>query len=558
MRKNYTFLLLLLAFALSAVAQNAHWEYQFFSSGNPVAPTSAVTVANSSGKIYLFQTDPNGIYVSLLDPANMLPMATDYEYLWSGSNFVLEGGYGDFNNNIVVYGSYDLGMGVFPIVGLYDVTTNDFTVYFQDNSHPGDYFVNGCCGYDIYGNTVHALVLENAGQLVCVDWNNGFIDFLEAYNSNYSYTGKISDVAWDAAHECFAAAGYIESGLVQLFLLGVKYDMNNGWLIPQNSSFAWYLADPTFSFGGHRTCLEIISSSKIIVGHSVRDQLNTQTDGIWLSVVDNYTYMLNSVFFDMPAPKLYLFDMKFDDTRDQLTLLCEMDHLCGRVNVLAQVDPSLLSGMNAAQVKGNVPNNYCLLNQSLYDNEIYLKKLEINNLPWSCAKILASGIYDNVLNGSDAYVTETYDIVNSQCDNVFSPGDYGVPYAVNTVNYTHTYYPTYYYQGPALLSSGPLYENWSCPDPMPCSKGVAESSKRMKEEVGDKAEIAYGMEGKFEFKGFTGGIRYSVYNALGQCVLFGNTYNGDLRLDLPDTGFYIIKAEDNSGNVVVKKIICTY
>ena len=43
MRKNYTFLLLLLAFALSTMSQNAHWEYQFFSSGNPVAPTSAVT-----------------------------------------------------------------------------------------------------------------------------------------------------------------------------------------------------------------------------------------------------------------------------------------------------------------------------------------------------------------------------------------------------------------------------------------------------------------------------------------------------------------------------------
>ncbi len=68
MKKISIFLFLLMAFALGVWAQNAHWEYQFFSSGNPVAPTSAVTVANSSGKIYLFQTDPNGIYVSLLDP----------------------------------------------------------------------------------------------------------------------------------------------------------------------------------------------------------------------------------------------------------------------------------------------------------------------------------------------------------------------------------------------------------------------------------------------------------------------------------------------------------
>lgn len=86
MRKNYTFLLLLLALVCGACAQNAHWEYQFFSSGNPVAPTSAVTVANSSGKIYLFQTDPNGIYVSLLDPANMLPMATDFYIIKAEDN----------------------------------------------------------------------------------------------------------------------------------------------------------------------------------------------------------------------------------------------------------------------------------------------------------------------------------------------------------------------------------------------------------------------------------------------------------------------------------------
>lgn len=550
MKRNIVLLTLFIAFATAITGQNAHWEYQFSSSGNPVAPTSAVIV-NSFGKIYLFQTDPVGIYVSIIDHSTMQPVAIDYELPSQGYDFLLEGGYGDFNGNIVVYGSVDLGNGPIPISGIYDVTSHTFTSYFLDSAHPDDYFINGCCGYDVNGNKVNMLVLENAGQLVCVDWDHNSIDSLKITTLN----GKISDVVWDTSHQRFAAAGYQESGLQQIFLLEVRYDVNSGFIV--QNTLAWNLAGPSYSQGEYRTCLEVISDSEIIVGHCARTQ---QTDGVWLSVVNSYTTVTNSVFFDMPSQKLLLLDMKFDDTRNQLALLFEMLHSCGRVNIIAQVDPYSLSGMSAAEVWDTVaPSIPCAYSQDpLYDNEIYLKKLELNRMPWSCARILASGIIYNGFFGQDVFVTETYKIAHSQCDYVFFPGETGASYAYNTVSWLNSYH---YYVYPPVFSPfpnpGSLSENWSCPDIMPCSKGIVESPKRMTNEGHNVAKLEFEIDGTLVFQSFSGEIFYGVYNALGQLVLSGHTHNGIFRLDLPDTGFYIIKAEDNSGNVVTKKIICT-
>lgn len=550
MKKNIALFTLFVVVTFAVTGQNAHWEYQFTSSGNPITPTSAVTVANSSGKIYLFQTDPNGIYVSLLNPANMLPTATDYEYLWPGFNIVLEGGYRD-SNNIVVYGS----MGNYPIVWLYNTSNQAFTDIFWDGAHPNDYFINGCSGSDINGNRINALVLEKAGQLICVDWNYESIDSLRILNFN----GKISDVVWDASHQCFAVAGSQESGYEQLFLLEVQYNINSGFQVQH--SLAWNLADPSYSYGEYRTCLEIISDSEIIVGHCVRDQLNTQTDGVWLSVVQNYSLVTNSVFFDMPSPKLHLLDMIFEDSRNQLMLLCEMNHFCGRVNILAQVNPFSLSGMTAVEVVDNTSTGTpCTYNQnSLYFNDIFLQKLELNNLPWLCAKILACGTYNGGFNGPEAFVTETYDIANSQCDPIFVPGDTTVPHSNGSVYFTTAYYfPGNYIQGPFALSfSGPLYENLPCPDLIYCSKDILENPKRLTKADDSTPELDFGIDGILVLHGFTGDILYNVYNSLGQLVLSGHTFNENLWLDLPKAGFYVVKAEDKSGNVATKKIIVT-
>ncbi len=549
MKRNIVLLTLFIAFATAITGQNAHWEYQFSSSGNPVAPTSAVIV-NSFGKIYLFQTDPAGIYVSLIDHSTMQPVAIDYELL-QGYDFLLEGGYGDFNGNIVVYGSVDVGGVPVPISGRYDVSSHAFTSYFLDSAHPDDHFINGCCGYDINGNGVNMLVLENTGQLVCVDWDHNSIDSLKITNFN----GKISDVVWDAGNLRFAVAGSQESGYEQLFLLEVQYNINSGFIL--QNTLAWYV-DPSYNYGERRTCLEIISDSEIIVGHCARTQ---QADGVWLSIVNSYTTVTNSVFFDMPSQKLFLLDMKYDDTRNQLALLFEMLHFCGRVNIIAQVDPHSLSSMSAAEVRNNIsPTPPCAYNPDpLYDNEIYLKKLELNYMPWSCARILASGVNKTGYFGQDdAFVTETYKIAYSQCDYVFSPMETGASYTYSTASCLNSYHNYVY---PPVFSPipnpGSLNGYWSCPDLMPCSKGVVESPKRLINEGNNVAKLEFEIDGTLVFQSFSGEIFYGVYNALGQLVLSGHTFNENLWLDLPKAGFYVVKAEDKSGNVATKKIIVT-
>ena len=81
MRKNYTFLLLLLAFALSAVAQNAHWEYGLLNT-NTYTASSAVTVILSNGEAYIAHTEAgtDPIRLSEIDPTNMQATGTTYKF----------------------------------------------------------------------------------------------------------------------------------------------------------------------------------------------------------------------------------------------------------------------------------------------------------------------------------------------------------------------------------------------------------------------------------------------------------------------------------------------
>lgn len=108
MKRIYTFLLLLLAFALSAVAQNSHWSYGIYNAGSTIPISSAVTVITSTGKAYLAQTEAgtNTIWLSTLDPTTMVAAANSNPYYQSSSrsNIILRGGFEDFDGKIILYG----------------------------------------------------------------------------------------------------------------------------------------------------------------------------------------------------------------------------------------------------------------------------------------------------------------------------------------------------------------------------------------------------------------------------------------------------------------------
>ena len=187
------------------MAQNAHWGYM-----HPTCkPTSAVTVMHSNGTGYLFYADNWNLYVSEIDPVTLQPLGTDYESpgLWS-----LQGAYEDFNRNIVVYGC----LNNLPWAGLYEVANHTIQYAAQLSSYPDDYFVNGCCGYDVNGNMVNMFVLENQDFVISLDYQ---LQAVVAYSTLHiqipgpsSYTGpvhgsRVTDVVWDANNECFDLCG---------------------------------------------------------------------------------------------------------------------------------------------------------------------------------------------------------------------------------------------------------------------------------------------------------------------------------------------------------------
>ena len=81
MRKNYTFLLLLLALVWGACAQNAHWAYGL-QNINTYTASSAVTVILSNGEAYIAHTEAgtDTIRLSEIDPTNMQATGTTYKF----------------------------------------------------------------------------------------------------------------------------------------------------------------------------------------------------------------------------------------------------------------------------------------------------------------------------------------------------------------------------------------------------------------------------------------------------------------------------------------------
>ncbi len=515
---------------LPVFAQNSHWEYQ----GIPA--TSAVTVVHSNGVAYLFQSDGGRVYVTELDPTYMTVMnPSNYQSI---QNVVLQGGYEDIKGDIVIYGS----MGDYPVAALYDVITQQITNVFYDLNHQYDYFINGCCGYDINGQIANMLVLESRGTLVGFDWNN-VIDTLMIMNNS----GRISDVLWDPNAACFAVTGYnFNPAGPQLFLVGIKFDVNNGFILNPINSTAWYLPNliyPYF-FAEYRTCLEILPNVDFVVGQSIRDN---QTDWLWLTTVSGYSGINNAAVFQIPSQKLWVLDMKHKDDLDKLVILGKINHSCGNIHYIAQVDPYSLTSMTVAQVTGYMPYTICGFSQNLFTNDIVLQKLEVN--PISCPRILATGTYAN----SEAYMTETFDIANSSCDWFLKIPDthlYPILGNMTCVNTGVALFPTLL--NIPLNNLLNLSENWSCPDPMPCTK---QGLKMFSEKDTNHVTVEWDGKDFLQFIGFSGEVFYTIYDVLGRHIEEGRTCDFSAHIFLPKSGIYIVKAEDYDSNYTTKKIV---
>lgn len=97
MKKIYTFLFLLLVFALGAGAQNAHWSYRL-QNQNTYESSSAVTIIRSNGEAYIahVEKDTNILRLAKIDPTTMLTTGNNYNFSPSSSKkrILLRGGFG--------------------------------------------------------------------------------------------------------------------------------------------------------------------------------------------------------------------------------------------------------------------------------------------------------------------------------------------------------------------------------------------------------------------------------------------------------------------------------
>lgn len=545
MKKIFISLSFLMMAFLPVFAQNSHWDFLHTICGSSGPITSAVTVVHSNGTAYLFETDSDYLFVTEINPTNMNPNPSSYGE--NIPNVILQGAYEDFNGDIVIYGCWDYNNSIYPAAALYDVSTYQITKIVLDINHIDDNFINGCCGYDLKGDMVNMLVLDNAGVLECFEWYcpqapYPLIDILEVPNS-----GFVTDVSWDSYNNCFAAVGYQHSLFgPELFLLKLEYDASVPSFLVNSSSFSWFL--PNYTTAEYRTSVEIIDAANVVVGHSVRD---SKGDEIWLTRISNYSTIANATTFQFPAPKIFISDMKFDEIPvKKLSILGQMN-FCGGVNYIAQVDPITLSGMNAAQITGSISKDTCVHNQdTIYGNAVFLQKLEKN--PQSCMQILATGPYKDKV-----YLTETYDIASSSCDIPIPLVEQPENPQPNTVSYNSFNDNILLICVPvSLINLGGLYSNNSCVDLNLCTKNENDSTKNLKilKEV-KNADIINMGNGCFYFQGFANEIHFTIYDALGRKIAYGKTTNRIITSQLNYKGLYIISAKDKNGTAVTKKFI---
>lgn len=561
MKKIYTFLLILLAFALSAVAQNSHWSYGVYNAGNTISVSSAVTVITSTGKAYLAQTQSgtNTIWLSTLNPTTMVAAANSYPYHQSSSrsNIILRGGFEDFNGKIVLYGyCYDNIGYNYGYVAEIDPNTF-FTMTYREPSALGE-VVRGCSGYSSTGSVVNMFVF-NEGGIFAIDLFSTTIppSFPEMrYNGQIGY---FSDIQWDNSHNCFIASGSHSNSLTGMlgpFVVCFEFISGTQTFNPlyQND-----VGDNTYSnWSEGRSLISIIDDDHLVLYQDMRDNSN---DIIWLTLLKGYCSsspaILNSTYFLVPLHKLSAYGMVYEKYNNRLNLLGQFDYCIPPTTFLAQTNPFSLSYLNIGQITSPTVNNPCQAwdLQPMVGNSIQLNNITLN--PFNpCSTVISTGVARSSI-GFTAYLTETYDISLSFCDTPLSvldnpafPAQGSLQVTLGAVNYT-------------LQNSTPAQPyststNKECFDAISCNKEMSGGTGDTTKAYSAQESIAtiHTENGYLVCHGFIGIIYYEIFTSTGKLICKGNTSNDKpTPICTNNPGLYIIRCMDNQKFVATTKVI---
>lgn len=539
--KKLVFIFFLFAFVtISAFAQNIHREYF-----TPSGAQSAVTLIKNNGDAFIFKTllSPTPAIEEIpIDPGTMQTIGTPSLYSINVPSYInLNGVFEDFNGDIVVYGYCDNAHCGF--LGKFNGTQIIDLAYIPVSNTE---LISGCCGYDQSGNMCYAFA-NIMGEAIRLD--NNFAPI----NDKFQITdGYISCISWDNVNRNYIFSGNIPDANPSLYSFIGYFDDN--FNLQNIFAFEPVSAYPLTNYCEQRTLHYQVEENEVILCQQLRIGYPDNMDAIWLTRMDymsgQINIMRNQIF---PSHKLLLYDIAYNPDNLNIYILgrfipCGQGVYSGK-NCIAQVDVSTLSSFQAINVVGLVPNPQCLYGQGTY-NLIYLKQMIYNP---NRSSIVSTGVFENI------YTTETYDVWNTQCDELIVIIDDLI--SVNPVNVN-----TAQYQKDTPISATYFSSTTTISLQETCSGSKSATSDNYDN---DKIVIGHNDKqipsirlienSKFVCENFTGEFRYYIYDMMGRLIQNGDSENGKLNgLTLQNEGLYLISVIDQSGTMKSKKVICQW
>ncbi len=553
MKKIFSFFFLLVGFALGGVAQNQYWNYHSY---NVPCPKSAVSIVHENENIYYFQSDPTALSIMKINPLTMTPTGMP-KFSYVNSDLIMDGGFEDFNGQCVVFGHILPGTGAIPAYAIVDPSLNTLSI-FSGQSNTGT-IVDGCVGYDMFDNQTYMFVLDN-GKLLAIGPNDQ-VSITPTLSEYYT------DISWDDTHHCFVATGTWAYGqthpgiIVDLFEF-IPSDPVLGTPASDSHIETYFLNNNTLiEVAEHQSMHVQLDEEHLLV---CRDLRNEKQDILWMTRIIDYWdsghAVQESYLYYFPTHKLLALDLLYDPFHSRVNFLGEIVYCTtNNTKFLSQANPNKLSlGMNAGQLDGTfavLPGCPSIADPfvNIYGNELTVSNLALN-IFHDCIPVMIAGVKQGT---QDRILTETYDISQLTCDYPLPVEKshvepYIVPYSLTTIVDDYLFSDQQYSLSmDGVVSSIHCYGWDACPQLLRDTLGT--KAANISHDI--VPEITIISSHQFICQGFDGKIQYALYDMTGRSLSHGTTIN-DIQNFLPNMqGVYILKATDEVGGCVIKKIL---
>ena len=559
---HITIVLFLWCFAQVAEAQNMYRNYL---SSYVTKPESAVSVVHSNGYVYYFQSQRGYLSVSEQDSYYLNPTGNENAFDLTQNvtipDFILQGGFEDFNGDFFLFG-YDKSFNDCPAFGIVSADLQTFQYFYLNTTGNNKVsFTQGCWGKDCTSGLVCYMLVRSDGQLCAINPANLINLSLISPGSEKRYT----DILWDEMHNCFVAAGSNCNGnscsnspFVHVFCF--QFTNTGG----QVNTIAIYKANIPVNGLEEGKALHAITDQEQLILY--QDLSYLDYDFIWLTRINDYwnnNYGVDqSNFFVIPVGKLHAIDMVYDQYHDQLNFLGELNLCTELTTILAQVDATALSGMKIGQLDGGMAVSSCWdtlpslsgypSSQYIYGSNLTMRNLAVN-VNSSCVPVLVSGTNGTI----HSVLSEVIDIKLSLCDKSLIPTELSAFPVLSNDNINLSYLPDNCQYPIIYQVNETVSQYFICLDPYSCSKQTKEDTSKSKSRDYSRTSQKVVLEdyGVFVCEGFEGDIHFIVYDIVGKVQHEGFTRNGEHNSYKVSNGIYLLKIEDTSGNMLVKKVV---